>query len=541
MNYKPPTLPGQASFEPEIDKKTGESSMGLRLPYVALPYQREIGSDTHRFVTVVASRRVGKTIFAINKLLKWALTRDVPNDTAFWYIAPYYHQAKTIAWNLLIKYVPSQLWTRKPNESSLTLYLANGRTIVLKGADSPYSLEGTALGGLVVDEISLMSHWNQLWNYSLRPMLADYQAPAVFISKPRGFNHFHDLAKMGDHRNIIEGEPRPGIKLDKDFMTYRFETEINCKDHNGGYIAHEEIETARKTLPPEAFAQEWLGKFTKYTGLVHKDFDRMTHIVPNMELPKEWQRWRGWDFGSNHPTATLRIAIDPDENWWVERCDKERDVVISNFAEKIREEDALWCNMDGQDSIPGYGDPSGRQWIKEFNKEKLSIRRAVKSENTSEKNWLQLGIDKINEKIKPREGHVVFFPDYVGTKLDNAPSLFILDRPENYKLVSELETLAYKETMDGIDKAEINDTGDREGHYDLDAAFRYIAVSIGKRLAFEKLSQITDSPDYWRNQYSQRAIQPVYVKSEIDLNDAEVRRRFELEADLAAIRGQTIN
>ena len=528
-------------LEPEVDKKTGELSTTLRLPYIALPYQKIVGSDQHRFVTVVASRRVGKTIFAVNRLLKWALTRDVPNDTSFWYIAPFYHQAKTIAWNLLLRYVPQQLWARKPNESSLTMYLTNGRTIVLKGADSPYSLEGTALGGLVVDEISLMAHWRQLWDYSLRPMLADYQSPAVFISKPRGFNHFHDLAKMGDHKNLIEGEPRQGVVLDDDFMTYRFETEINCVEHAGGYIAHAEIEAARRTLPSEAFDQEWRAKFTRYTGLVHKDFDRVTHIVPNMELPKEWQRWRGWDFGSNHPTATLRIAIDPDANWWVERCDKERDIVIRDFAEKIREEDAPWVNMSGEDTVPGYGDPSGKQWIKEFNKEKLSIRRAVKTENTSENSWLQFGIDKINEKIKPREGHVVFMPDYTGTKITNAPSFFILDRKENYRLVSELETLAYKETMDGVNRAEINDGNDREGHYDLDAALRYVAVSIGKQLSFGKLSQVEESSENYRNYQSMQKIKPVYVPSQIDLNDASARAKAEYEADMELIRQMTVN
>ncbi len=514
----------------------GIQPRNLRLPYIALPYQREIGRDQHRFIVVVASRRVGKTIYALNRLLRWALTRDVPNDTAFWYLAPFYHQAKTIAWNLLLRYIPQELWLRKPNESSLTFYLTNGRTIVLKGADSPYSLEGIALGGLVVDEISLMSHWTQLWDYSLRPMLADYNSPAVLISKPRGFNHFHDLAKMGDHRNIIEGEARQGISLNKDFMTYRFETEINCKQHNQGYIDHDEIEAARQSLPPEAFDQEWRAKFTRYTGLVHKFFDRMLHIIPDMDLPKEWNRWRGWDFGSNHPTASLRIAVDGDDNWYVERCYKERDISIKDCADAIKEQDALWMNMDGADTIPGYGDPSGKQWIKEFNREKLSIRRAVKTENTSEKNWLQLGIDKINEKMKPREGHVVFLPD--GTKIENAPSFFILDRKENYRLVSEIETLAYKETQEGINKAEINDANDKEGHFDLDAAFRYIAVSIGKRLAYERLSQVSESEEDIRNQMYQQKQIPIYIPAPTSFADPDERAQLEREADLIIIAQQ---
>ena len=440
------------------------------IPYSPLAYQRELHEDTHRYRTIVAGRRVGKTTFSINELIKLAFKRNLP--VPYWYIAPYYHQAKTIAWEMLLRYVPQELWARKPNETTLTVKLINGASITLKGADNPFSLEGTGLGALIVDEISAINHFNRLWEYTLRPMLSDFNAPAIFISKPRGFNHFHDLAKKGDHKGIIEGEASMGVTLDPNYITYRFTTEQNCRQHNNGYIDHAEIETAKKQMTPEAYDQEYSARFVNYSGLVHKLFNREIHLISDFIVPPEWKRVRGWDFGSAHPTASIRIAIDNDDNWFIEHSYKERDKSIEDHASFIVDQDK---NDGFPYAISGYGDPSGKQWIYEFNLKGASIRPAKKVANTSEKNWIQLGIDLINGKLKSKENHIVFLPD--GGKIEHAPSFFIIRRPDNMALVSELETLAYKETQQGINTAIIDDTRDKAGHYDLHAALRYAAVS----------------------------------------------------------------
>lgn len=449
----------------------------ITIPYVPLPYQRILHDDLHRFRTIVASRRVGKTTFSINELIKLAFKRNLP--VPYWYVAPYYHQAKTIAWDMLIRYVPPSLWARKPNETSLTIKLVNGASITLKGADNPLSLEGIALGGLIIDEIAAISRFNKLWEYSLRPMLSDYSSPAIFISKPLGFNHFHDLAKKGDHNEIIEGEGSEKVTLDPNYITYRFETEQNCRQHNGGYINHEEIEDAKKQLTSEAFDQEYRARFVSYSGLVHKSFSRLIHVIDDFEVPLEWKRIRGWDFGSTHPTATVRIAINNDDNWFIEHCYKIKDKSIDDHASFIQRQDL----GDGfKYPIEGYGDPSGKQWITEFNLRGISIRQARKQENTSDKNWIQLGIDMINSKLQPKKNHLVFLPN--GRKMEHAPSFFILKRPDNFSLIAELECLSYKESQLGINNAVIDDTRDKTGHFDLHAALRYAAVSENYAISY---------------------------------------------------------
>jgi hypothetical protein len=58
--------------------------------------------ENNRFNVVVAHRRMGKTVSAINQLIHSALKCDKPNPR-FAYIAPTYNQAKRVAWDYLLR------------------------------------------------------------------------------------------------------------------------------------------------------------------------------------------------------------------------------------------------------------------------------------------------------------------------------------------------------------------------------------------------------------------------------------------------------
>ena len=56
--------------------------------------------DEHRFVVGVAHRRMGKTVAALNQLIKTALEND-QEAPRYGYIAPTYGQAKSVAFDYL--------------------------------------------------------------------------------------------------------------------------------------------------------------------------------------------------------------------------------------------------------------------------------------------------------------------------------------------------------------------------------------------------------------------------------------------------------
>ena len=177
------------------------------------------------------------------------------------YIAPTYQQARDIAWSLLKK-VCSPVKSGEPNESRLEINIINkyGGTsrIALRGWESIESLRGQAFDFLVLDEISMYRNFWINWEEVSRPTLTDRKGHVLFISTPKGFNHFYDLYNKESQ--------------DGDFKSFHFTT------YDNPFIPVEEIEKAKQELTEDRFAQEYLADFRKTAGLVYKEFDRGVHI-----------------------------------------------------------------------------------------------------------------------------------------------------------------------------------------------------------------------------------------------------------------------
>jgi phage terminase large subunit len=161
------------------------------IPYSPRPLQLAIHEalDAHRFGVVVCHRRFGKTVMAINHLIRAALTCEKERGR-FAYVGPTYRQAKAIAWDYLKHYsrpVPGSDF----NESELRVDFPNGSQVRLYGADNPDALRGIYLDGVVPDEFGLMQ--GKVWSEVLRPALTDRKGWAVFIGTPNGKNAFWEL------------------------------------------------------------------------------------------------------------------------------------------------------------------------------------------------------------------------------------------------------------------------------------------------------------------------------------------------------------
>jgi len=68
------------------------------IDYAPRKLQLEIHNSDKRFVVVCAHRRFGKTVMAINELVKRALSTNKERFRGH-YIAPFYRMAKLISWD----------------------------------------------------------------------------------------------------------------------------------------------------------------------------------------------------------------------------------------------------------------------------------------------------------------------------------------------------------------------------------------------------------------------------------------------------------
>ena len=160
---------------------------------VELDYQpRSVFLDFHdreqRWAVIVAHRRCGKTVSCINDLIYRALIENKEN-AQYAYLAPYYSQAKNIAWDYLQRFARPVMV--KANQSELTVELMNGAKIKLFGADNPDTLRGLYLDGVVLDEYADMKP--SIWGATIRPLLSDRLGWAVFIGTPKGHNQFWEI------------------------------------------------------------------------------------------------------------------------------------------------------------------------------------------------------------------------------------------------------------------------------------------------------------------------------------------------------------
>jgi hypothetical protein len=62
---------------------------------------------------------------------------------------------------------------------------------MLLGAENPDSLRGLYLDGVILDEFATMDP--VAWSQVVRPALSDRRGWAIFISTPKGSNHFHKM------------------------------------------------------------------------------------------------------------------------------------------------------------------------------------------------------------------------------------------------------------------------------------------------------------------------------------------------------------
>lgn len=106
------------------------------------------------------------------------------------YVAPFYRQAKAIAWDYFKRFcgvVPGVAI----NESELRIDFPNGARIQLFGADNADALRGMFFDFLIADEYG---DWKpSVWAYVIRPALADRGGKAIIIGTPKGRNQFWEV------------------------------------------------------------------------------------------------------------------------------------------------------------------------------------------------------------------------------------------------------------------------------------------------------------------------------------------------------------
>jgi len=260
---------------------------------VKLKYRpRSVFEDFHdrkqRWAVIVAHRRCGKTVACINDLIVKALLENKKHGQ-YAYIAPFYSQAKSVAWRYLERF--SEPVMVKTNQSELWVELINGARIRLFGADNPDALRGNFLDGVVLDEMADMKP--NLWGEIIRPLLADRLGWATFIGTPKGHNAFYDI--------FNEATKKPN-----------WYTKVLRADQTN-LLPQSELDDAKASMSDNQYEQEFLCSFEAailgaYYGQEMRritDMERITSVDYDPMFPCH----TAWDLGYNDSTSIIWFQV----------------------------------------------------------------------------------------------------------------------------------------------------------------------------------------------------------------------------------------
>jgi len=259
--------------------------MQIVIPYSPRPLQSRLHNEMmrKRWGVIVCHRRFGKTVWAINHILRAAFMCQLSNPR-FAYMAPTYRQAKNVAWDYLKQFAGAVPGV-KFHETELRCDLPNGARISLLGAENPDSLRGIYLDGCVMDEVADMPE--SVFPEVIRPALSDRGGWCIFVGTPKGQNMFYELYEQACS--------------EEDWLAAVY------RASETGILPPDELEAARRMMSPDQYAQEFECSWSaNIPGAIYgKELEEATAAGRVTKVPYDpvYRVDTWWDLGVGDSTA----------------------------------------------------------------------------------------------------------------------------------------------------------------------------------------------------------------------------------------------
>lgn len=335
-------------------KELGIATTGYKPRKQFIPFHNR----SSRWTAMVCHRRAGKTVACVNELVTRAMYTQ-KKDARYAYVAPFYRQAKDVAWQYL-KEATAQ-FAVDTRESELRVILPNGAWITLYGADNIDALRGLYLDGVVIDEYGDCRPG--LWGQVVLPTLADRRGWAVFIGTPKGNNHF----KKQYDKILKEGG-----------FTMLMKASVS------GLLHPEELVEMRKQMSDEEWEQEMECSFqAALLGAYYGDLiAKLENVGRIKSVPVDHSQkvFVATDLGFTDSTAFWFWQVRPDGIAVVdyyENHSKDLDHYFEYLETRGYEYDTIWLPHDARAKTLQTGVSTVQQFVDRY-KDKCTVRIAPK-------------------------------------------------------------------------------------------------------------------------------------------------------------------
>lgn len=278
---------------------SAETTLEIPIRWKPREYQMKawqaLQHDGFRRAALFWHRRAGKDLFGLN----FIATKLMQRIGTYWHVLPTYRQGRNIVWNgytrdgrPFLDHLPMQLHTRI-REDEMSIWFRNpysgdqrGSLYQVIGADDPDRMVGANPVGVIFSEWALMKPG--VWDY-IRPILAENDGWAIFITTPRGKNHAWAMLESA--------------KKDPEHWFWQV---LTVDDTHA--VPMEAIEADRRSgMPEEIVRQEyWCDFEAPLVGSYYAD--QMAYLMAEGRITKvPWEPdlpvTTAWDMGVNDASA----------------------------------------------------------------------------------------------------------------------------------------------------------------------------------------------------------------------------------------------
>ena len=163
--------------------------------------------------------------------------------------------------------------------------------VIFGSATNPESLESATANAAWLDEVGQHQFQHQAWE-AVQRRVSLTQGRILCTTTLYEFGWFK--TEVYD----------PWVRGDTHVDVIQFDSKTNPA------FSQEAYERARETLPRWKFDLFYRGVYTRPAGMIYDCFDESTCVIPRFEIPREWPRYTGHDFGPTN-TAAVWFAQDP--------------------------------------------------------------------------------------------------------------------------------------------------------------------------------------------------------------------------------------
>ena len=278
-------------------------------------------NEGYKYYILNIGRQFGKTMLGINQMLYWAINHKGCNIA---WVTPIYKQSKKVFDEMEKVTKTSGLF--EYNRSDLTISGFNSQIQFFSG-ERPDNIRGNTFDYLIVDEMAFTRP--ELWSEVLSATVLVKGKKVIFISTPKGKNHFYQLSLQPNYDN-----------------RYKY---FHYSSYDNPMIDAEDLEERKRSLPNHIFEQEYLAKFIDNASGLFKNVDSC--VIKTAERTQKL--FGGLDIGRADDYTVLTILNKNYQMVYVQRWrQQEWSKIIDEVATKIREYKAeIFVEVNNQGDV----------------------------------------------------------------------------------------------------------------------------------------------------------------------------------------------